>query len=354
MLIDFPSDECTPKFCGHIMRGDAIAACVVNDEVTVYNELAPLYIQRTGNFLDWLSDRCADVSRSNMRAILRCLGLPFHDAVRIVKTINAASVVDTFWIKPDDSQLTYADVRFMSNPYFKAALASDAEAFSMPPSSTPELTNIGSFEKGWNLGDGEWYLYKTGTDLQLFSEIFTATLGKLLGLDVVDYWIDSGYSVCRNFVPDGLCFEPAKSLVGANVDYFYNCETIAKIPNVDLIKQYLDILFLDAITRNPDRHEFNYGFITSESTIIMAPNFDNNLALFAFGVPKDLSRRDVMVSDFCRVIERYEYDLPIVAEDIIYEAYKAAMAQREIDVTFDVVKDFCMNAFCRIKGTLHQ
>ena len=64
--------------------------------------------------------------------------------------------------------------------------------------ATPELTNIGSYEKCWRQKSGHWIMVKSGTPEEHFSEIFTATLGKHLGFDMAEYALSGAYVVSRD------------------------------------------------------------------------------------------------------------------------------------------------------------
>ena len=55
-------------------------------------------------------------------------------------------------------------------------------------------------------------------------------------------------------------------------------------------REYLDILFMDALCFNMDRHTKNYGILRDRDTgkvLRMAPNFDNNIALISRGYGAD-------------------------------------------------------------------
>ena len=76
------------------------------------------------------------------------------------------------------------NIRFKRDDYFNLAL--QGEECNCGFFRTPELTNIGSFEKYWKLIDDKWWLYKCGNKLELFSEPFISRLGKKLGFDMAD------------------------------------------------------------------------------------------------------------------------------------------------------------------------
>ena len=335
------------KFTGFVMREDTIVAKIKEDVVTDFTLQAPLYLQRTKNFSQWLEDRGADTNRSYMRTILGHLRLPLLNIEKAVKAVHAASLTDSFWIKTEAENMQYADIMFKNDIYYKAALQGDPDLFELPKVKTPEITNIGSYNKGWHIKNGRWVLYKAGKALEIFSELFTSKLALALGLDAVRYYIDGGFIVCENFVSKGWCFEHAKSLIGENLDYDINVKAMNK---VGALKKYMDLIFMDALVRNGDRHEFNYGVLTSMRGFIkMAPNFDNNMALFWNGVPNTLLRKDGMVSEFIDVYKEIDYTLPVVTDILIRKTFRETVKEYPIDVREDTVVQFCMNAYTQMR-----
>ena len=85
------------------------------------------------------------------------------------------------------------------NYFDSLALRGDPNGFSHKPSRTPELTNTGSYEKCWRLINGEWWMYKSGSQNEYFSELFVCLLGEKLGLDMAHYEMDDGYIRTKNF-----------------------------------------------------------------------------------------------------------------------------------------------------------
>ena len=282
-----------------------------------------------------------------MRIILRQLGLPLQNINRAVKFVRAASITDSYWIREAGSSLQWKNVKFTGNQYMKAALYGDPDIFTLDKEVTPEITNIGSFNKGWRLENGEWFLYKTGKPLEIFSELFTSLLSIELGLNAVRYNIQDSLIKCKNFVTDNWDYEPAKSLIGDNISYERNIEVMKPL---GLLKEYMDLIFMDAIVRNADRHEFNYGFLTNiDGAILLAPNFGNNLSLFCTGIPANLERKDPTVSEFCAVHSETDYKIPAMNEDTIAKIYRQAIEEYPVDVSADIVVEFCMNAYKQIK-----
>ena len=120
--------------------------------LTVLNEaLLPLYLRRYSNIDVWLENRAADHTRPNIRLLKKALRLAKKDDVSTVIHVNGATITDNYWIRPIGSELTYDDVKFtddyVSNLVLKGNYDSFNRAAGRKRSKTPELTNVGSFEK---------------------------------------------------------------------------------------------------------------------------------------------------------------------------------------------------------------
>ena len=279
---------------GTLMSEDRVIATVVNSEITEYNEkLLPLYLKRTRNLEGWLSSRAIDAHRTNSRLLKRALRLRTADDAETALAVNAATVTDRYWFKPEGSTACWNDVRFKENYFDSLALRGDPNGFSHKPSRTPELTNTGSFEKCWRLIDGVWWMYKSGNENEYFSELFICKLGEHLGLPMAHYEMDDGYIRSRNFT-DGtdLIFEPVSALMSDNEDYSDCFNTLCALSPM-LAEQYLYIIWMDTVCFNMDRHTENFGFlrnVRSGEIVSMAPNYDNNVALISRGYPDNSDR----------------------------------------------------------------
>lgn len=173
---------------GTLMSEDRVIATVKNGEMIDYDEaLIPLYLKRTKYMEGWLASRAIDTHRTNSRLLKRALRLHTADNAQTALAVNAATVTDRYWFKPEGSHACYEEIRFKENYFDNLALFGDPNGFSHKPSRTPELTNTGSFEKCWRLIDGTWWIYKSGTKNEYFSELFICKLGEKLGLDMAHY-----------------------------------------------------------------------------------------------------------------------------------------------------------------------
>ena len=297
------------KINGEIMTRDSVAAKVAGGLITAADPaLLPLYLKRTGDVEGWLRGRAIDSHRTNSRLLKKALRLTTADDAEVALKVNAATITDTYWFRDDSADLMYEDVRFQVNYFDKLALYGDPDSFNQPYSPTPELTNIGSFEKCWRLIDGRWWMIKQGNDLERFSEMFICLLGQALGFTMADYLPENGTIKSPDFT-DGASvnYESADGIVGDDEDYIVNFEAFWSLAPV-LAEQYMQIIYMDTLCFNMDRHTKNYGIlrdVDSGAIIRMAPNYDNNIALFSRGVPNNLARaNDRMISLFRELLEQ--------------------------------------------------
>ena len=206
---------------GTLMSEDRPIATVKNSIITESDEaLLPLYLKRTKDVEGWLASRAIDSHRTNSRLLKKALRLRTTDDAQTALAVNAATVTDRYWFKPEGSTAVYEDIRFKENYFDQLALRGDPDSFSRKPSRTPELTNTGSFEKCWKLIDGKWWMYKRATHDEAFSELFICELGRALGMNMATYERGDGCVKSLDFT-DGASvnFEPASAFMGDNEEY---------------------------------------------------------------------------------------------------------------------------------------
>lgn len=348
---------------GTIMAEDRAVATVKNGEIVEYDDaLVPLFLKRTGNVEGWLASRAIDAHRTNSRLLKRALRLRTTDDAQTALAVNAATVTDRYWFRPEGSTARYEDVRFKENYFDNLALRGDPNGFSHKPSRTPELTNTGSFEKCWRLIDGEWWMYKSGNQNEYFSELFIGVLGEKLGLDIAHYEMDGEYIRTKDFTQGAsVQFEPISALMDDNEDYG-DCFRAIRAVSPELAEQYLKIVWFDTVCYNMDRHTGNFGFlrdVKSGKILSMAPNFDNNIALIARGYPQDKSReKDGIIRFFREFLSESadarqmlrEMKLPEITEELLDDCLDAV----PIEADREFIKTFILNGQAVVKELIHS
>jgi len=341
----------------YIMSKDVIVARWHNNNLEIIHEkLLPLYFKESSNAEKWLETRAIDCHRANSRLLKKALRLMEKDDASTVLFVNAATITDNYWIKPLESDLTYADVRFDNDYFSNLALTGNYDSFNRVANSkiskTPELTNIGSFEKCWKLKNGQWWLYKKANHDELFSELFIYKLGVELGFKMVEYERGNGFIKTKDFTDNATVnFEPAFNILGDDVDYIKSVEMLKSICQ-DAVGDYVNMLFLDTICANPDRHTFNFGVLRDADTgkiLGLAPNFDNNMALISRGYPKNITRKnDLLIKLFNELMqhdENLKKYIPTLSEDLIKRVIKSVGMR----VKSNAITKFIMNSYTLIK-----
>lgn len=347
---------------GTLMLGDRPIATVKNSIMIESDEaLLPLYLKRTKDVESWIASRAIDSHRTNSRLLKRALRLRQTDDVQTALAVNAATVTDQYWFKPEDSQAVYEDIRFKENYFDQLALRGDPDSFSRTPSRTPELTNTGSFEKCWKLIDGKWWMYKSGNEAEYFSELFICRLGEKLGLHMAHYEMDGAYIRSEDFT-DGakVNFEPIKALVDDDEDY-QNCFDVLNALSPELAQQYLLLIWMDSVCYNMDRHTENFGLLRDVKTgkiLSLAPNYDNNIALIAKGYPQDVARNhDGLIRFFRDFIGRSQeacdmyrqMELPEITAALINDC----LDEIAMEVDRDFICSFILNGQDKLREIIH-
>jgi hypothetical protein len=287
---------------GTLMSGNTPIAMIEGGEISkiVEPSLMPFHFRyaEDPSLNSWLQQRSLDTSRTNSRFVLRELDSDRADIIQIVLSVNAATISDNIWIRENGSEKTYEQTRFHQDHLAKVALLGSSAGISIPPDHrSPELTNIGTFEKCWHLENGQWWLYKRGDPEHTFSELAVQSIGRYLNINMAIYQYVSREEIgnifdCRapasistvktlDFTGGVFNFEPAADL-GCKMDDAVKNYQLLKNLSPAAAQEYKKMVLLDALTYNIDRHLYNFGVLRDQTTgqvVSLAPVFDHNLSL---------------------------------------------------------------------------
>ena len=246
------------------------------------------------NISYWIGNRRAPRNREHIDEILRKCGC--MDLEGFARFTYCASLNDTFWVKPQESSLTWDKVSLYQNHFDEtiAKIAFDgglvAEKLSSP---SPELITDGTVAKCWRRFGDDIYLLKRGMrlsrDEKIYglgpqSEKYAYDLAKHLCRNPLEYDVISYHgkiaSKCQCFCDEQTSYAPVCYILGEKarlsdcLDYF---------DSIGSGEEFREMVVLDSLTFNEDRHLKNFGVLYDADTMQvkgMAPVFDNNLALF--------------------------------------------------------------------------
>ena len=338
-----------------IFSGEILVAVWNDNVLTVVNaDLIPMYLKYNQDADRWLASRAIDHRRPNSRLLKKALRLVEKDDISSVIHVNGAKITDNYWIRELGSELTYSDVKFSDDYFSNLALKGNYDSFNRAANSkrskTPELTNVGSFEKCWKLRDGKWWMYKKASHDEMFSELFVYELGCALGMNMAVYQRGDACIKSLDFTEAArVNFEPASTFMGDNEDYFDVVKALEKIcPKA--IPDYIRMIFMDTICANPDRHTNNFGLLRDIKTgdlIGFAPNYDNNMALISRGYPSKSGSKDMLISLFNELIEEYPIYRSCIPE-VTEEMVRVAIAKVNMKVRTQVVVDLVVGRYKQI------
>jgi hypothetical protein len=120
------------------------------------------------------------------------------------------------------------------------------------------------------------------------------------------------------------------------------------------IPDYVQMIFMDTVCANPDRHTNNFGLLRDTETgqlIGFAPNYDNNMALISRGYPAKPGAKDMLISLLQELLEEYpqyrEY-LPEITEDTV----RGVIQKLNMKVKSQVIVDLVMGRYRKLTNTI--
>lgn len=262
----------------------------------------------------WVESRNYARHKEHFQSMLRDWKLDTPDG--FLQVSHALGLNDALWVKPETSALGWADVSLYSNPFddVAARTAFETGLHGLELSSTsPEFTSEGTYPKCWRRGPDGIMLYKTGsegfsnTGLEPYSEFMAAGVaGRMRGVDTVGYGLEKfkGHlcSTCRLFTDESTGFVPAYRLYPPDSPHDM-ANALAFCRSLGFEKEFGDMIVLDAVTFNRDRHLGNFGFLMDNDTFKIksfAPLFDFNRSMLCFAADGDLETDAAVAGYFKR------------------------------------------------------
>ena len=251
---------------------------------------------------DWLDRRNYAKHKVHLRGWLHEWQI---DTVKgFIDISHALGLNDTLWVSKAEDNLSWRDVSLYTNEFSdivsKTAFNKGLRGLKLS-STSPEFTSEGSFEKCWVRDKtGKINLYKKGSfgfanaGFEPYSEYYSSQLSQEICRSALRYGLRKykGYlvSTCEMFTDEENGFVPIYKYLDVSRDYRY-AEILSFLERYGFDEDFRDMIVLDAVILNPDRHLGNFGFIVDNGTFKVkgfAPVFDHNMALIARGMDKTI------------------------------------------------------------------
>lgn len=294
-------------------------------------DLFPLDLELTEEGIaKWLKHRTIPKNRAYVHNFLSKCGLNINRPMTIIKVSKGLSLNDCYWVVEEGFEGPYDKFNLYDNRFSRvlALIAFTGYGSSIRTSldSCPEFTTNGMLPKCWRRKDGKIMLYKGGTSgasntgNEPYSEYYAAQVAKVLGVNAIEYglsqWKGELCSTCELFTSKEYSFLPVGRVVTSGgmkaVREYY--EKLGQ----SFVDALNDMLVLDAIIMNTDRHFGNFGFIVDNKTnkiVAPAPLFDHGNALLNFAGRDDLESEKAL-AEYANTL------VPCVYDDFIGTAKK--------------------------------
>ncbi len=251
------------------------------------------------NINSWIEGRRVARHRAPIERLIRSAGLASrHD---FIDKAHCLSLTDTFWMKREDEALTWEDVSLYRNPFDDviARIAFDGTGMYGRENSptSPEFATSGSFAKCWIREGEQIELLKRGSigyanaGFEPYSEVLASDLLKAAKVDHVPYSLMKFHGKlackCPIFTSEERGFVSAHRFFNRNFDVDDMLEFSAKHGAEE---NFREMIVMDAVMANVDRHAGNYGFLVDNATgevLRMAPLFDHNMACLPMMMEQD-------------------------------------------------------------------
>ena len=249
----------------------------------------------------WLRGRAIPASRQNIDKLLKGLGILNPSALSLKS--YGLSLSDQYWIKPKDSSLSWESVNFFQNDFsddigeilfqHKDVNHPDIKVFS------PDNNANGILRKKWTIQDGKRILMKGDSDLaeqRPFNEEIASKIMTRLGINHISYTViytkSRYYCLCDNFINEDTELITASEIIASTATEITskNDSTYQQLLKCcehlgigDMKRRLEEMMVVDYLIANTDRHWGNFGFIRDANTLEwkgFAPIFDSGNSLW--------------------------------------------------------------------------
>ncbi|MCR5206292.1 MAG: hypothetical protein K6E47_14785 [Lachnospiraceae bacterium] len=252
------------------------------------------------NINAFINGRKASSHNKHLKAIMRRYNC--DDPIGFIRVTHAASINDTFWVKSSYDRTKWEDISLYQNPFSEVISKLAFEGVGLyedvfSPTS-PELVTDGSYPKCFTRENDGIYIYKRGSDgainagkepycEHMASEIASIVCKNAVHYDLVKFH-DKIASKCKLFTDEKNGYASCAKAFGKEKLSFE--EELSLYSKIGSEEAYREMIVLDAVIFNEDRHRGNYGVIFDTETMQikeMAPVFDLNMSLLFSFMPED-------------------------------------------------------------------
>ncbi len=265
--------------------------------VSNHTHLFPESLQKevtSDTLKEFLEQRIVPKNRTFVKNILESNNLDLRDIKGVIDISKGLSLIDCYWIVQDDS-LKFSDYNLFEHNFSTVLSLVAFTGYSSKIkgiATSPEFTTDGALPKAWRRINGEVYLYKGSTEylkasnvgFEPYSEYYIYQLAETMGIHAVAYnlnkWKGMLASSCELFTSYDYSYVP--------IYLASHCKDIDCVHDFCVShgykNEFADMILLDSLTFNWDRHLGNFGLLKDNHTgeyTSFAPLFDHGAGLLS-------------------------------------------------------------------------
>lgn len=275
--------------------------CISNDlEYSSFYKLSKSVPLDFKSIKDWVKSRRIFTCARDIDEFFKSIGV--LSDIDFIEVFNCISLHDTFWISRLLSDKDWLSVSHYHNDYSRFVSEYSLDGIIGTKDFnylSPDVATLGSFPSTWRFKGVDNIEYiKAGSKHTLggrnsgkepYSEYFASKVASFLDFDCVNYSIRNYtrgdgkkdvVTVCKSFTSLSIGSISAYNLgLSSYKDVIEYCRLNL---DYDSFNTILNMLFLDCVLLNTDRHFSNIEFLFNNDTLKIlrvAPIFDNNWAL---------------------------------------------------------------------------
>lgn len=240
---------------------------------------------------EFMRHRAIPNNRENISEILEAFKAT--NAINLSAKSYQLSLSDHYWIKPSSDDVSWNDINFFSNKFENSDIFLFESEVINTDLISPNSSINGSLRQMWIIENDDFILLKAGGILQLepFNEVFVSNLLDSTSINHVQYELrvaknNEFVSACKIFTDENTEFIPAWHIFNKdnNMSAYNALLEKCKTLNIENYKKAIDeMIAIDYLILNDDRHWGNFGFLRDSKTLEfkgVAPLFDNGNSLW--------------------------------------------------------------------------
>lgn len=259
---------------------------------TLYINRKDLMPKDLRNFRDWLGGRYILSYRNSIEVFFKMLGV--NNIEDFMEITNCISLKDSYWVKGINSKKSWNTVSPFRNPLNKvvADYSFSRKINGKNITGSPDFSTDGNFPKCWRKTQYGVYLYKAGSSgacnagNEPYSEVYAYKIAKEMGINALKYdlgeYKNTLVSKCKCMTSEKIGMMSYRDLTGETECDFKKLITSMNGQNK---KYIIDMLLLDYVICNVDRHYGNIGVLLDNDknkVIGFTPLYDHNLSCIPY------------------------------------------------------------------------